>query len=278
MGSDLDFCGSKSSLAWERKNQDLTPRQLIKIEIVNRHLRTVALSLVAAQALSVFVSAQGAFSPARYRGGPLSELPVLAVGGGQVFLEVSVDPDGRVTAVKTLRTTPGFTDLVGRAVRGWQFLPAEVEVDPQPGKPPTPRPRQRIASKVLVAAAFRPPVLIGPTLGEVPKDVASESDETPFPLTTSMPPFPPLALFSGVVLVEVQVNPNGAVGGATVVRSFPPFDDVAQAAARQWSFRPARVRGMSVSTRAYIMFGFQPPQNPPPQNPPPQNPPRGRGR
>jgi TonB family protein len=219
-------------------------------------MRLLGFFLVAAHALAVSLSAQDAFSPARYRGGPLPELSVLAVGGGQVFLEVTVDRDGRVTAVTTLRTTPGLTDFVVRAARGWQFLPAEIEVDPEPGRPATPRPRQRIASKVLVAAAFRQPSLIGPTLGEPPKDVAAESDETPFPLTTSMPPYPPLALDGGVVLVEVRVDPNGTVGDATVVRSAPGFDDVARAAARQWRFRPARVRGRSVAALAYIVFGF----------------------
>jgi TonB family protein len=223
---------------------------------VNHYLRSLGVSLLAALALSGSLAAQDNFSPARYRAGPMPAMPVLGIGGGQVFVEVSVGPDGRVLAVTPIRTTPGFTDFVVRAVGAWQFVPAEVEVDPEPGKPLTPRPRRRIASKVLVAAVFRPPALIGPTIGEHPKDVASESDETPFPLTTGTPSYPVMAKDGGTVLVEVRVDPGGRVDGAAVIVSAPPFDDVALETVGQWSFRPARVRGKSVSTLAYIVFGF----------------------
>jgi TonB family protein len=213
-------------------------------------------ALIVACLLGVVLSAQGTFSPARYRAGTVPALPVMTLGGGQVFLELAISREGRVTAVTPLRTTPPFTDLVVDAVRDWQFRPAEENVAREPGRADEPPSRVPRASKVLVAAVFRPPALNTPTLGDAPKDIAPASDETAFPLTTTMPPFPPSALSSGVVLLEARIDRNGAVADVTVIRSAPPFDDAAQRATRRWRFRPARVRGMPVSTLVYIVCGF----------------------
>jgi TonB family protein len=112
---------------------------------------------------------------------------------------------------------------------------------------------------VLVAGIFRPPTLNTPTLGEPPRNVASASNETPFPLTTVMPRYPPLARDSGIVLVEARVDAGGGVADVKVIRSVRPFDEPALDAARRWTFRPARVRGTAVATLAYIAFAFRQP-------------------
>ena len=54
-------------------------------------------------------------------------IPVLsvAVGGGEVLLEVSVSSEGSVIEVKPLRSTASFDELMIGVVRGWQFAPAE---------------------------------------------------------------------------------------------------------------------------------------------------------
>ena len=74
-----------------------------------------------------------------------------------------------------------------------------------------------------------------------------------------MPAFPRRALFGGLVLAEVRVDPLGAVSDATVLRSAPPFDEPALDAARRWRFRPARLHGRPVATIAYLVFGFRQP-------------------
>jgi TonB family protein len=112
---------------------------------------------------------------------------------------------------------------------------------------------------VLVAALFRPPALNSPTLGEASRDVAQASRETPFPVTTVSPLYPPQALFDGVVLVEVLVGIDGRVEQSKVLRSAPPFDAPALDAARQWTFLPALVQGVRTETFAYIVFGFRQP-------------------
>lgn len=114
-------------------------------------------------------------------------------------------------------------------------------------------------SVVLVAGIFRPPTLNTPPAGEPPRNVASASSGTPFPLATVTPRYPPLARDSGIVLIEVRVDTGGGVADAKVIRSARPFDKPALDAARRWTFRPARVRGTSVVTLAYIAFAFRQP-------------------
>ena len=208
-------------------------------------MRPAAFLLVSA--LAVLAQEPQGYSPARYQSGPLPTLPATAVGGGEVLLEITVAPSGQVTAVTPLRATPPFTELVVAAVRGWRFAPATQSA------PASPR---AVESTVLVAGVFRPPALTGPTLGTSPKDLAAPSMLTPFPLKLVMPPFPPMASASGVVLVEGNVDASGNVTATTVIRSAPPFDGAAQAALRQWRFRPARAGDTPRATRVYALFGF----------------------
>jgi TonB family protein len=180
--------------------------------------------------------------PARYLDGPLPMLPTEAVGGGQVFLEVAVTAAGHVDAVKPLRTTPPFTALVVNAVSRWNFEPAERE-------------GLAVGSTVLVVALVRPPSLLVPTLGELPRDVAAPSGATPFPEVTVLPAYPPSADGNGVVLVQLRIDVDGRVASAAVVRSTPPFDEAALDAVRQWRFRPP-VDGGGLPTVAYAILGF----------------------
>jgi TonB family protein len=178
----------------------------------------------------------------------------MSVGGGEVVLEVTVDRGGRVTAVKSLRTTPPFTDLVTGAVKQWQFTPGRelVKLSPTDNAPAA----AAIESKVVVAAVFRRPAIYAPTVGQGPTDVAGPSLEVAFPVTLVEPPHPPNAFGAGVVLVELRVDRDGSVADAAVVGSAPAHDSAALTAARAWKFRPARFKGETVETRAYILFGF----------------------
>jgi len=187
------------------------------------------------------------YTAARYVAGAIPQNQVMAVGGGQVLLEASVDARGNVVATRSLRTTPPFTEPVRAAVQQWTFDPAMDNVQ-------TP-----VGSTVLVAAVFRPPTIDTPTLGEGSRDVAPASDEVPFPTTVVTPLFPPRAMFDGVVMVEVLVGTEGRVTESRVVRSAPPFDGAALDAVNQWRFRPARVKGAPAAVYAYVVFGFRQP-------------------
>jgi protein TonB len=213
--------------------------------------------------LAVAVAAQQApvtarvIEPASYRSGPMPELPVMAVGGGEVVVELTISDRGVVTAVRPLRGTVPYTDLVVDVVRTWQFVPAAELFGPATGKPGESAKRS-IESKMTVAALFRPPsVYANATLGEAVRDTQNASDEVPFPMSTVMPTLHPSARSSGVVMTEARVDRSGAVTEVNVKHSSPPFDDAALEAARAWRFRPARVAGSPVASRVYLIFSFQ---------------------
>jgi len=202
--------------------------------------------LIAICGFAVALSAQESSSPPQLQTGAAPAFPVIAVGGGEVLLELSVGSDGRVTEVKPLRTTPPFTETLTQTVREWRFRPAEDA-------------RRPVASTVLVAGLFRPPALNMPTLGEAPKPGAPASEETAFPLKMTPPLFPPMANRGGVVLLEAHVDRGGQTGEIKVLRSAAPFDDAARRAVADWIFRPARIRGTYTPSLVYVVLGFAAP-------------------
>jgi TonB family protein len=212
--------------------------------------------VVAAVVLATPLYAQQPYKPARYAAGARPVLPALVVGPGQAFVELTVGPDGSVQKVTPLRSTPPFTQGLIDAVTYWRFAPAVEDALGPDGKPEGPKP---VASKILVASLFRAPTLLTPTLGEKTVAVGTASPEVAYPTATNEPPFPPLAMSAGVVLVEVSIDGAGAVNEARVIGSAPPFDQAALDAARKWRFRPARVKGRATAGYAYLVFGFPQP-------------------
>jgi TonB family protein len=208
------------------------------------------MSLLAVCVLAGAVAGQG-FGPARLVAGSLPpRQPVEAVGGGEVLLELAVGEDGAVARVATLRDTPPFTNLLRAAVAGWHFEPAAVN-------------GRATRTSVLVAAVFRPPVLLGPAPGTPPREVASPCAEIPFPVDSVVPPYPPTALGDGLVLVELTVGTDGTVTDARGVQAPAPFGRAALDAARRWRFRPASRQDRPAAARAYLVFGFRSPVTPP---------------
>jgi TonB family protein len=234
--------------------------------------RAAGLALMTVTAMGTVASAQQGFMPAAFQSGPIPQLNVLSIeaGGGQVLLELTVAPDGAVIGSRPLRATPSFTERIQSTSSSWRFAPAEAMFEPRDQRPGGPL-THPIESKVLVAGVFRPPTLIGPSIGEPITDVANPSDDIPFPLSVIQPMYPPNARDAGVVLVEARVNASGAVIGAVVKISSPGFDSPALDAARQWRFRPARVGGVFVPSLAYIVFGFPMPLTFGTPTPPPGN-------
>jgi TonB family protein len=200
----------------------------------------------------------GDVRPAQFLSGSLPPLPVVMLSGGQVFLELVVDVDGRVAGVRTLRSSPTLTTLVTTSARTWRFEPSLRSVDRVASavrfSARTPR-----VSRVFVGAIFGPPSLSGRTHGGTVSEGDAPDPETPLPIEVVTPAFPLDAFGGGVVLIEVQVETDGRVSNACVLESAPPFDGLALDAARRFRFRPAVVEGRPVPAFAYLLFGFPPP-------------------
>ena len=212
------------------------------------------LTLIVACVLTALLPQEPPYSPAQLRQGRVPLMPVEAVAGGEVLLELDVSERGAVTRVRPLRTTPPFTRIVMDAVRSWQFAPARelVKAGGRSSRIP-------VSSAVLVVAVYRAPVLVGPTLGEPPKEVSPPSSAVASPAMMPAPPFPPHALLGGTVLLEVRIDPDGAVENVIVVQAVPPFDEVAVKTVREWVFRPARPNGVRAPAVVYVLFGFRAP-------------------
>jgi TonB family protein len=217
------------------------------------------LPVLIAFGLIVLAAQEPTYSPARLRSGKVPPIPVTAVGGGEVLVDLDVNAEGSVTRATPLRSTPPFTEFVLNAARDWQFFPAREVVDADRARGGEATSRVAVQSHVLVAAVFRPPSLRAPTLGEPPKDVSPGSDVLPFPAAMIPPLFPPAAASNGVVLLEVHVRANGTIEAVGVINSAPPFDDAAVKAVREWHFRPAQVHGAAVPTYVYVVLGFRVP-------------------
>jgi TonB family protein len=186
--------------------------------------------------------------PARLASAHLPRQPPLAADGGFAAVEAEITATGLVAEIRTVIDAPPFTQELADVVRLWRFLPAAKD-----GRP--------IASRVLVMGIFRPPVLLGGE-GVFDNDLARVSEGVPFPSTAATPRYPPRALESGLVLVELDVDEEGDVSSTSLAHSSPGFDEQALEAARQFAFRPAHIDGRPVRTFALAVFGFRQPVTP----------------
>jgi TonB family protein len=202
--------------------------------------------------------ARGDVQPAQLLSGAVPELPVVMLSGGQVFLELVVDLDGRVAGIKVLRASPPLTMLVTTVVGSWRFEPSRRTIESVTESVRFAVATPRI-SRVFVGAVFRSPTTSAPTLGREPAEGDPADPETPVPTAIATPPYPLSAFAGGVVLTEVRVETDGRVSDVCVLESTPPFDTAAMEAARRFRFRPAVVDGRAVPSFAYLLFGFPAP-------------------
>jgi TonB family protein len=98
------------------------------------------------------------------------------------------------------------------------------------------------------------------------------------PVVADYPPAARAAGLAGSVVVKVDVDVEGRVTAASVVRAAGNgFDEAARAAALRARFRPARRGGRTVASRIALLVDFRlPPPPPPPVAPRPPEPPRRR--
>jgi TonB family protein len=192
--------------------------------------------------------AQSEVTTTRFASGKPPELPPLAANGGLVGLELRIAPSGIVEDAIVVDDSPPFTEEMKKVVRLWKFEPASVE-------------GARIPTRVVVVGLFRAPTLLGGA-PPPPTGVSSPSAEIPYPTSTSTPAYPPQALSSGVVMLEVEVDEKGAVADVEILSQAEGFVAVAVEAARQFRFQTAKRDGRPVRSYAVLIFGFPQPVTP----------------
>ena len=144
--------------------------------------------------------------------------------------------------------SPPFTEEMKKVLRLWKFEPASVE-------------GTRAPARVALVGLFRAPTLLGGA-PPPPKRVSSPSAEIPYPTSTTTPAYPPQALSSGVVMLEVEVDEKGAVADVEILSQDEGFVAVAIEAARQFRFQPAKRDGRPVRSYAVLVLGFPQPVTP----------------
>ena len=124
-----------------------------------------------------------------------------------------------MAGVEAVQDFAPYGELLREAVRGWTFEPARDQ-------------GRAVRSRVLVLGFFRPPELavIAPPRPRYKDTVAPP--ELPWPTSVTVPPYPPNALGSGKVVLEVDVSEEGKVAGSRVLNPGSPFDSAATGAAR----------------------------------------------
>jgi hypothetical protein len=226
--------------------------------------------------LSTVASAQTrSYTPPRLVQVELPPEPgMLVVGGGEVMIEFIVDERGMATRPTVVRSTPPYTDLMLAAIARWRFQPARASDD---------RVAERaVEAPVTVTAVFRPPQFYsGPSLGEVPREVGRISGDVAYPVSVTMPPYPPLAYEGGALLYEVALNESGRLVDARTFATSGGFDRAALESLLNTQFRGATHRARPVPSVTYVLFGFRQPNSigslgPPSTTPPPRSVPASR--
>jgi TonB family protein len=150
---------------------------------------------------------------------------------GLVILEAKADEQGRVSAVRVLRSIPALDQAAVEAVKQWVYEP--MLVDGQ-------------ARKVVFTVTVRFALRDGPKPG-IPDAFAAgavkaEGDIKPPKLVKEvMPAYPEnarQAQVQGVVILGVRADEQGRVVDAKVLRSIPLLDQAAIDAVKQWLYEP----------------------------------------
>jgi len=204
---------------------------------------TAAAGAVLIVSLAVAAAAAGTHTPVRLLSASVPASPMNAQSGGIAAFDVTVDETGSVTAADVVQDVAPFGATLGEALRRWRFEPARDQ-------------GRAVRSRVLVLGFFRPPELavIAPARPRY-KDTTAPA-ELPWPTSVTVPPYPPNALGSGKVVLEVDVSEEGKVTATHVVDPGSPFDSAATGAAQAWTFRPASRGGRAAAARAYFIFSF----------------------
>lgn len=198
--------------------------------------------------IGLLLMAQAETSTSRFRSGKAPALPPLAPNGGLVGLELRIAPSGIVQEAIVVDDSPPFTEEMKRVVRLWNFEPPLADGAPAP-------------ARVAVLGLFRAPTLFGGA-PPPPKRVTGPSEEIPYPKSTTTPAYPPQALESGVVMLEVEVDEKGTVADVEILNQTEGFAAVAVEAARHFRFQPAKRDGRPVRSFAVVVLGFPQPVTP----------------
>jgi hypothetical protein len=161
-------------------------------------------------------------------------------GFTQVLIGLS-DPDitdvAKQSPLADLRVlASGFNDLTVRAL-----APPPAPVAPAPAPAPVQTPAPAVAAAQVSAATV------------YTRDDANIVQ--PVVINQDVPPYPGRVPFDRTGVVDVIIDVTGAVESVTLIESIEPiYNRVLVAAAKNWTYRPARMDGAPVKFKKRIQF------------------------
>lgn len=198
---------------------------------------------------------------------PTSPTDAQAAGAqGVVVLDATIDPQGKVSNARVVRSVPLLDAAAVAAVRQWEFTPTVIDGRAVPViMTVTVNFAVEKGSSSPSAVAAPPPQPDGSSLQPIR---AGRGGPVPKVLKRVNASYTADAMRAGVqgtVTVEVTIDPQGKVSDAKVTRSIPLLDSAAVEAARQWEFTPTVIDGKPVPVVATIELSFNmaPPPAPP---------------
>lgn len=206
---------------------------------------------------------------------------------GIVILEVVIDTEGAVTDAKVLRPVALLDEAALEAVRQWRFTPTELNGQRVPvimtvtvnfrldehgepvqsAPPPTPtsqdaeiaalRARLALLEAARIAGQVDRPAPTW-TEGDPPLRIGGDIKE-PKKIKDVRPVYPDIALnarVQGIVIIEAQIDRDGRVSNARVIRPVALLDDAALEAVMQWEFEPVLLNGQPVPVIMTVTVNF----------------------
>jgi TonB family protein len=153
---------------------------------------------------------------------------------GIVILDLTIDKNGKVSAVDVVRSIPGLDDAAVEAVKQWEYEPVKLD-----GKP--------VLVRLSVPITFLMPV---PEI--------SRQEGIPELRQGAIPAFPKGVEARGTVsaVAELTVDSEGRVVEAELKGGAPPYSDALLQAVKTWLFTPDSTRGvMSFRVQADYIGG-----------------------
>ena len=203
---------------------------------------------------------------------------------GMAIVEAVIGADGTVADAKVIRSIGDDLDRAALdAVYQWVFRPTMLNGQPVPvimtvtvkftldgdGQiPPPPPPPPAPPVPPPAGDVPPPPPPPDPPIPPLPPATWSPGDaplriggqiKEPKKIKDVRPVYPPEAQAEGVqgiVILELQINPDGTVADARVIRSVRLLDEAARDAVLQWQFMPTLLNGQAVPVIMTVTVNF----------------------
>jgi outer membrane biosynthesis protein TonB len=171
---------------------------------------------------------------------------------GVVTLGVAVDGTGAVQKVTVIRDVPPLTEAAQNGLKNWRFSPAVKDGKFMPGN-------------VRVHIVFNPSEAGNTDIagGEEPSAVDSEGTEEDFQpaqlQSGVFAQYPENTVASGTVLVQLNVDSDGAVQGVRVMKGAGPLAGAVTRTVKSWTFVAASYKATAVMSVVPVAFVFASP-------------------